>query len=191
MSLYKLFLLFLKIGAILLGGGYVILPIMTDEFITKRKLLTHDELMNFFALSQSLPGLIAINISLFVGYKLRGKCGAITSVIGIIFVPFWCIVLLGSVLSVLADNYVVQGAFKGVSVAVIVLITMNIREIWRNTKKDAFFYLIFVFSLCSMLVFNLSPILTILIFAILGVITKKIIQLIKEKQPKCEEDSQK
>lgn len=75
MSLFKLFLIFVKIGAILLGGGYVILPIMTSEFVDKRNLVSHDDLINYFALAQSLPGIIAANISMFIGYKLRVNGG--------------------------------------------------------------------------------------------------------------------
>ena len=79
MSLFKLFLIFVKIGAILLGGGYVILPIMTSEFVDKRNLVSHDDLINYFALAQSLPGIIAANISMFIGYKLKGKWGGCSS----------------------------------------------------------------------------------------------------------------
>ena len=188
MTLIELFLLFMKIGAILLGGGYVILPVLTEELITKRNILTHDELMNFFALSQSLPGLIAINISLFVGYKLRGKYGALVCVMGIIFIPFWCIVLLGSFLSAIADSFVLQGAFKGVGIAVIALIMLNIREVWQNTKKNFFFYTIFSASLISMLLFKLSPITTILIFVPLGILIKKITKLENKEKTECTED---
>ena len=70
-SIFKLFLLFTKVGAILLGGGYVILPILMNEFVEKRNLIKHDDLIDYFALSQSLPGIIAANISMFIGYKLR------------------------------------------------------------------------------------------------------------------------
>ena len=69
-SLIKLFLIFVKIGAILLGGGYVILPILRNEFIERRSLINDDDLMDYFALSQTLPGIIAANISMFIGYFL-------------------------------------------------------------------------------------------------------------------------
>ena len=95
-SLFKLFLIFVKVGAILLGGGYVILPILMNEFVEKRNLVEQDELVDFFALSQSLPGIIAANISMFVGYKLRGKLGALVAMFGVIFVPFLTIVVLAS-----------------------------------------------------------------------------------------------
>ena len=169
MSLFKLFLIFLKIGAILLGGGYVILPIISDEFVDKRNLITHDELIDYFALSQSLPGIIAANITMFIGYKLKGKWGAIAAMLGVTFVPFWCIVLLASVLSTLVNNHYVQGILWGVGVSVIALIMLTVREMWQKSKKNAFFYTIFILTLITLLVFKLSPIQTILLFTLIGV----------------------
>lgn len=146
MSLFKLFLIFVKIGAILLGGGYVILPIMTSEFVDKRNLVSHDDLINYFALAQSLPGIIAANISMFIGYKLKGKWGAVAAMIGVTFVPFWCIVLLASVLGALTNNSYVQGALWGVGISVIALIVLTVKEMWQNQIKTLTFIL-FLFSL--------------------------------------------
>ena len=173
-SLAHLFYLFVKIGAILLGGGYVILPILTYEFVEKRNLISQDELVDYFALSQSLPGIIAANISMFVGYKLRGVCGALVAMIGVIFVPFICIVSLASVLAKLTSNTFLQGAFWGVGVAVIALITLTVREMWQKSVKDCYFYIVFLSALVSLLYFELSPIKTILIFVFLGVLYKSI-----------------
>ena len=179
MSLFKLFLIFVKIGAILLGGGYVILPIMTNEFVEKRNLVTHEDMIDYFALSQSLPGIIAANISMFIGYKLRGKWGAITAMIGVTFVPFWCIVLLASVLGSLVNNSYVQGALWGVGVAVIALIILTVREMWQKSNKNWYFYTIFVLTLGTLLVFKLSPIQTILLFTMLGVGYKRFAEVRK------------
>ena len=107
MSLFKLFLIFVKIGAILLGGGYVILPILQNEFVEKRNLISQDELVDYFALSQTLPGIVAANISMFIGYKLKGKWGALAGMLGIISVPFIIIILLASVLSFFTENQTV------------------------------------------------------------------------------------
>lgn len=174
MSLFKLFLIFLKIGAILLGGGYVILPIIADEFVDKRNLITHDELIDYFALSQSLPGIIAANISMFIGYKLRGKWGAITAMLGVTFVPFWCIVLLASVLSTFVNNHYVQGVLWGVGVSVVALIMLTVREMWQKSNRNLFFYIIFVLALISLLILKLSPIQTILLFTFIGVGYKRL-----------------
>ena len=173
-SLFKLFFIFTKIGAILLGGGYVILPIITHEFCEKRKLVEESEIIDYFALSQSLPGIIAANISMFIGYKLRGKLGAIVAMFGIIFAPLCLIVVLANILSCLTNNSYIQSVLWGVSVAVVALIMLTIREMWNKTVKNAYFYIIFIFSLLTLLIFNLSPIKTILLFTILGVVFKRL-----------------
>lgn len=175
LKLFDIFLIFAKIGAILIGGGYVILPILCSEFVDKRKLIKYDDLVSFFAISQSLPGIVAANISMLIGYKLRGKFGAVTAMFGIIFVPFWTIVCLGFVLSKIINNTYVQGVFWGVGIAVIALITLTIREMWQNSNKNIFFYLIFIAALIALTVFKLSPVQVILIFVILGAIIKNFI----------------
>ena len=174
-SLFKLFLIFVKVGAILLGGGYVILPILMSEFVEKRNLVEQEDLIDYFALSQSLPGIIAANISMFVGYKLRGKIGAVIAMLGVIFVPFWCIVLLASVFSSITQNIYVQGALWGGGVAVIALIMLTVREMWQKSTRNMYFYTIFIFSLLSLIFLNLSPIKTILIFTLLGVFYKRLV----------------
>ena len=174
LSLFKLYLIFLKIGAILLGGGYVILPIVTNQFVDKRKLISREDLVDYFAISQSLPGIIAANISMFIGYKLRGKYGAICAMLGVVTVPFICIILLASVLSKFTGNSYVVGALWGVGIAVIALIMLTVREIWQNSRRNNFFYTIFLSSLIALLIFHLSPIQTIIIFTIIGVLLKKI-----------------
>ena len=174
MSLIKLFLIFAKVGAILLGGGYVILPIVQNEFAEKRKLISKEEIIDYFALAQSLPGIVAANISMFIGYKLKGKFGAITAMFGIIFVPFFSIVLLASILGMFVTNSYVQAIFRGVEVAVIALILLTVREMWQNSKKNTFFYIIFALSVVMLLFLKMTPVQTILIMTILGVLSKAL-----------------
>ncbi len=174
MSLFELFLIFTKIGAILLGGGYVILPIMINEFVDKRKLVSHDDIVDYFALAQSLPGIIAANMSMFIGYKLRGKWGAVTAMLGVTFMPFWCIVLLASIIGSLTENSYIQGALWGVGAAVIALIVLTVREMWQKSQRGIFFYTIFILTLLALLIFKLSPIQTILLFSLIGVGYKRI-----------------
>ena len=172
-SLFKLFLLFAKFGAIALGGGFVILPIMKRELVDKRGWISDAELTDYFALSQSLPGIIAANISLFAGYKLRGKLGALMAMLGVVFVPFWSIIIIATFLSTISGNYYIQGLFWGVGIAVVALILLTTRDIWRNAKRNLFFYIIFLLALISLLLFNFSPIKTIVIFTIIGVLYKR------------------
>ena len=173
-SLFKLFLIFVKIGAILLGGGYVILPILMNEFVERRNLISQDELINYFALSQSMPGIIAANISMFVGYKLHGKRGSLIAMLGIITIPFLTIVLLASIIESFTENLYIQSVFWGVGIAVIALIMLTVKEMWQKANKNLFFYIIFIASLFSLVLLNFSPSKTILIFIIIGVIYKRI-----------------
>jgi len=173
-SYLNLFLIFVKIGAILLGGGYVILPILTNEFVEKRNWISLEELTDYFAISQSLPGIIAANISMLVGNKLLGKRGAVLAALGIVTMPFLSIVILSSILSVMVSNIYVQGIFWGVGVAVVALILLTIREVWQKSNKNSFFYLIFVSSLCFLIFTNASPIKTILVFVVFGVLYKRL-----------------
>jgi len=173
-SLISLFLLFVRTGAILLGGGYVILPILQRDFVQKGKLLTNDEMLDYFAIAQTMPGIVAANISMLTGYKIKGIAGALAGMFGIILVPFWIIVLLASVLGLLVTNNYVQGIFWGVGIAVIALIIITSYEIWENTKRDLFFYFIFLVALISLLIFDFSPVKTIITFSIVGVIYKKL-----------------
>lgn len=174
MSLFRLFLIFVKIGAILLGGGYVILPIMYCEFSEKRDLVSKDDITDFFAIAQTLPGIVAANISMFVGYKLRGVLGAITAIIGITFVPFWTIVFLASAIGLVANNNYVQGIFWGIGIAVVALIILTVREVWQKSNRNRFFYIIFVCALTTLLYTKFSPVQVIIIFTLLGILIKKI-----------------
>lgn len=174
-SLANLFFIFVKVGAILLGGGYVILPILMSEIVEKRALITEEELVDYFALSQSLPGIIAANISMFVGYKLLGKSGAFVAMLGIIFIPFLLIAIFATFLDYVVKNPYIGSVLWGVGVAVIALILLTLREIWQKTKKDYYFYVIFLSALISLLWFDFSPIKTIFVFVFCGVFYKSLV----------------
>lgn len=176
MSLIKLFILFTKIGAILLGGGYVILPILKSEFVDKYKLISEEELIDYFAISQSLPGIIAVNISIFVGYKLYKIAGAIFAVLGMMFAPFWTIVLLASLIAKFVTSTPMQGIFWGVGIGVIVLLISATREIWNKAIVDKFSLSLFLLMVILLVYLNLSPIIVIVSSAILGILYKSLIR---------------
>jgi chromate transporter len=136
-------------------------------------------MIDYFALSQSLPGIIAANISMFIGYRLKGKFGAIVAMIGVTFVPFWSIVLLASILGKLVNNNFVQGALWGVGVAVIALVMLTVREMWQKSNRNSYFYSIFVLTLLALLFFKISPIQAILLFTLIGVLYKRFVEVKK------------
>ncbi|MCQ2738851.1 MAG: chromate transporter [bacterium] len=176
-SLLKLYLIFLKIGAILLGGGYVILPIIKSELAEKRELLTQEELIDYYAISQAMPGIVAANISIFAGYKLRGKFGAVVAMLGVITVPFIIIALISGIFDIFINNPFVVGMMKGVGVAVVLLIMLSVSEIFQTSKKDLYFFLIFILSLISLFLLKLSPVQTILLCLFIGLLYQKFFKM--------------
>src|SRR5574344_333039 len=118
-SIYTIFKTFFKVGTLLLGGGYVILPLLTSELVEKKKWITSDELCEYYAIGASLPGIIAANTAIFTGRKLMGTAGAIAAIVGMILPAFLAIVLLASILAELIAKPSVQHIFWGVGIGVI------------------------------------------------------------------------
>ena len=141
----ELYLAFVKIGAFTFGGGLAMMPIMQRELIEKRGWLTEEELIDYFAIGQSTPGIIAVNVATFVGYKRLGWFGGIIGTLGVV-TPSWVIIMLlaGAISSV--DKYpLAQKALKGINVAVAALPTSVIVKFSKKTIKNiwnAFFMLL-------------------------------------------------
>ncbi len=178
-----MFISFLKIGALLLGGGYVIVPLLNSELSDKKRWVTHEEVIDFYALGQCVPGIIAANTTLFIGYKLRGKAGALAAFFGLILPPFLTIILLASFLGVVAQNVIMNDIFWGVNVAIIILLFLTVKEVWAKSVVDKFTFFIFVLILALML-FKASPSIAIIVSAVLGVIYKKLEVRFKEHSGK-------
>ncbi len=148
-SFYSIFKTFFKVGTLLLGGGYVILPLLTSELVEKKKWITSEELCEYYALGASLPGIIAANTAIFTGRKLLGSKGAIAAIIGIITPAFLAIVLLASILSEIVAKPSVQHIFWGVGIGVITLLFLAVKEMWTKCVTDKF--TIIVYCICLLL----------------------------------------
>lgn len=172
-SLFNIFKVFLKIGLILLGGGYVIIPIIQDELVKKRNWLTDDEVCDYYAVSQCLPGIIAINMAILVGYKLMKFKGALISVFAMSFTPFLSIVLIANVLYKIIKIPFIESVFWGVNLSVIVLIYLALKDIWKKSLTDyitAFwFILILILGLLGV-----NPAILIILSIIAGGLFQKI-----------------
>ena len=141
----ELYLAFVKIGTFTFGGGLAMMPIMQRELIEKRGWLTEEELIDYFAIGQSTPGIIAVNVATFVGYKRLGWFGGIIGTLGVV-TPSWVIIMIlaGAISSV--DKYpLAQKALRGINVAVAALLTSVIVKFSKKTIKNlwnAFFMLL-------------------------------------------------
>lgn len=172
-KLFDMFLSFLKIGCLLLGGGYVIVPLLRNELVEKHNWIDEKDIIDFYALGQCTPGIIAINTTLFIGYKLRGKTGALIAFLGLILPPFLAIILLASVLISISNNIVVNDVFWGVNIAIIILLILTVKEVWANSIVDKF--TLFLFLLILLLsVLKVSPVKSIILSGILGILYKVI-----------------
>ncbi len=175
-KLFDIFYAFLKIGIVLVGGGYVILPLLNSEIVEKKKWMSYDEILDKFCISQCLPGIIVANTALFVGYKLRGVAGAIAAIVGVTISAFVIIISVANILSVIFHNKVVNNIFDYVNLSVIVLILVTLKDMFPKCIVDK--TTLFLFLVCMYLIFGLkiSPFLVIFTGIILGF----IISLIKK-----------
>lgn len=177
-SFWSIFKTFFKVGTLLLGGGYVILPLLTSEIVEKKHWITSDELCEFYALGASLPGIIAANTAIFIGRKLLGRKGAIAATIGVVLPSFLAIVLLASILSEIVDKPSVQHIFWGVGIGVITLLFLAVKEMWTKCVVDKFS--ICVYSVCLILAF--TRVIPLSLIVILALISGIIFQRIEDKK---------
>ena len=177
-SFWSIFKTFFKVGTLLLGGGYVILPLLTSEIVEKKHWITSDELCEFYALGASLPGIIAANTAIFTGRKLLGRKGAIAATIGIVLPSFLAIVLLASILSEIVDKPSVQHIFWGVGIGVITLLFLAVKEMWTKCVVDKFS--ICVYCICLVLAF--TRVIPLSLIVILALVSGIIFQRIEDKK---------
>ena len=121
---WESFKTFFKIGAFTLGGGYAMIPIIESEIVEKRKWISKDEFVDLIAVAQSCPGVFAINLSTFIGYKMKRVPGAICTTLATALPSFIIILLIALFFHSFQDNPVVESIFKGIRPAVVALIAV-------------------------------------------------------------------
>ena len=151
-ELLELYITFVQIGCVNFGGGYAMLPLLERELVDKRHWTTMDDLRDYFSIGQCTPGIIALNVSTFIGEKKGGVAGALSATVGFLTGPIIIILVLATFLSNFADLPVVQHAFAGIRVCVCVLILQAVMRLWKKSVVDAFtlfLYLLYlvIFSL--------------------------------------------
>lgn len=134
--LMDLFLSFFKIGLFTFGGGYAMLSLIEDTCVDKKKWITHDEMMNITVIAESTPGPIAINCSTFVGYKMAGVRGALVSTFGVVLPSFAIIYVISMFLDDFLEITVIANAFRGIKLAVgILILNAGINMLKKMQKK--------------------------------------------------------
>ena len=166
-SLLQIFGVFAKIGAFTIGGGYAMIPIIQRE-MSRRGWISDDELPDIVALSQSAPGVMAVNISIFAGYRLRGIPGSIAATLGSVTPSFVIILAIAMFFSTFKDNPWVERAFKGIRPVVISLIAVPMINMARKSCTTWWKWLLAVAALVLVAFLNVSPIYILLVVIVLG-----------------------
>lgn len=169
-ELFSFYMIFFRMSAVTFGGGYAMLPILRREFVDNLGWMDEETIMDYYALSQSLPGLIAVNVSVFIGYRYKGVIGAIVAALGMVSPCIIIITAIAMFLSGFRDNIYVQRALAGVSVCVVALILQTVLGLWKKGVKDKLGIVIFAVIFALNLLTDVSPVLLVIGCGIVGVI---------------------
>ncbi|MEE1268090.1 MAG: chromate transporter [Treponema sp.] len=167
----ELLISFVKIGFLTIGGGYVMLPMMQSELIDKKHWITEEELLDYYAVGQSTPGIIAVNVATFVGYKKAGVTGGIVATLGIISPSLIIITALAGVIQSIDQYPNVQKAMSGINVAVCALITDATLNFIKKGVKNFVTLLVLLASFLLIYYVKVPSYLIVLGAAFLGTIT--------------------
>ena len=168
MRYVQLFTAFFRIGLFTFGGGMSMLPMLQKELVESKKWLTDEEILNYFAIGQCTPGIIAVNVATFCGYKRAGLSGAIVSTAGIV-VPSWIVItIIAGSISRFSEIVWIQRAMKGVYVAVAALLVRAVFTFGKKIITDGVTAAIAVGAFLAMSVWNVSGILIVLAAGIIG-----------------------
>ena len=176
-SLWNIFWVFAKIGAFTIGGGYAMIPLIKDELV-KRGWLTEEELPDIIALAQSAPGVLAVNMSIFAGHRMRGFKGSLAATLGSVLPSFLMILLIAMLFTGYQDNPVVVRIFKGIRPVVVSLIAVPMINMARKGNKTWWSWAISIIVLFLVAFMNYSPIYILLVLIVLAL----CYTLIKERR---------
>ena len=170
--LLDMFLTFAKVGVMTFGGGYAMLPILQREVVENKGWATEEELMDYFAIGQCTPGIIAVNTATFIGQKYKGTVGAIFTTLGVVFPSIVIISLLATVIEAVSHLVWVQNAFGGIRVCVCVLIANAVVKLYKKAVVDKITLGIFLLVALGSIFLDLSPVVFVVIAAVIGIVVK-------------------
>lgn len=173
-TLIDLFFTFCRIGGLTFGGGYAMLPIIQKEIVEEKKWATEEEVLDYYAVGQCTPGIIAVNTATFIGYKVHGIIGAIVATLGVVFPSLIIITIIAALLKNFANYSIVQNAFSGIRVVVIALIVSAILKLAKTSIKNSTTLIIAIIAFILVAFVNLSPIYIVIAAACIGLILKFI-----------------
>ena len=172
MSLWKIYRVFAQMGAVCFGGGYAMLSLVQRVIVEEHGWATEEELMDYYAIGQCTPGVIAVNTATFIGQKYRGDLGGIICTLGVVFPSLVIITIIAAFLQNFADLAIVKNAFAGIRACVVVLIFNAVIKQYKKSVKDRATLLIFAAVAAGAFFTDLSPVLFVVLAGICGVVLK-------------------
>ncbi len=167
---WKIFVSFFKIGLFTFGGGYAMMPLFRQELIEKHKYINENELIDYYSIGQCTPGVIAVNVATFTGYKIKGVLGAATATLAIVLPSLMIIMALAGILQTLSDNQIVAHAFAGIRIGVIALILNEVIHLFKKAVTSRLQMGIFAAILVVLLFGGVSAIMAVIMAASVGVV---------------------
>lgn len=183
-KIVEIFILFFKIGAFTIGGGYAMLSLIEDEIVNKKKWLGQEEFVDGMAIAQSTPGVLAVNISLITGYRIAGFLGMIVGMLGAVLPSFFIVLFLSQVLLAYGNHPIVVAIFNGVKPTVTALILISVYRIGKSANINRYNFVIPLIVAVLIKRFGVSPIVIIIATMILG----NIFYILKEKEKMIKND---
>ena len=168
----ELFLAFAKIGVMTFGGGYAMLPIIQREIVEKKKWVTEAEVMDYYAIGQCTPGVIAVNTATFTGRHIAGDLGGICATAGVVFPSIVIITVIAALIRGFAHIQAVQDALAGIRVCVCILVFNAVLKMWKKAVIDKVTLALYLVILIASVFFDASPILMVVFAAAAGLIVK-------------------
>ena len=167
--LIELFTVFFKLGAFTIGGGIAMLPLLQNTLINEKKWFTKEEFMDIVAVCQSLPGVVAINMATYVGYKKKGLIGSVVSTFGVTIPSFTMILIIARFITSLGDNGVLMGAMAGLRAAALGMVVVALIQLMPAAIKNKWAMLAAVVAFVLIAVLKVNTAYVILLFAMLGI----------------------
>ncbi len=171
-DLWQLFLVFFRTGAFTFGGGYAMLPILEREFVTERGWITSEDMLNYVAIGQSTPGLIAVNMATFIGYRRCRFWGSLVATLGIITPAIIIITIIAAFISNFSEYVYVQKALAGINVAVAVILVSAVWDLGKKSVTDMIGLALAFIAFIAVVVFKVNSIWLILFALVVGISVK-------------------
>mgnify|MGYP000051152282 FL=1 len=168
--LLDLYITFFKIGAFTFGGGYAMLPLLQRELVDKRNWITEEEMLDYYAIGQTTPGIIAVNTSTFCGRKRKGNLGGIFASLGFITPSIIIITIIANFLKEFSHLLIIQHAFAGIRIAVSALVLNTVINMVKKTANTKVKISIFVLTFIAIGIFSISPIIIVIACGIFGIL---------------------